>query len=607
MTTDVRIISDQASATVGTAESNSPSGALSAMDVPGFLRLFQLRAPQIMWFLGAGASRAAGIKTASDMIWDFKQQLYRSQRKLPPSAITDIGDPIVQRRLQAHFDAVGTFPPVGSATEYSAYFEATYHLARDRRAYLDELITRGKPSFGHFALVLLMAEQLCRIVWTTNFDRLIEDAAARVLGSTGRLLVADLAEPSKLSQASDGGRWPIYGKLHGDYHSEHIKNIEAELRVQDAEMRRCFVEACRRQGLAAVGYSGRDASIMEALDAGLDGGRGFPAGLFWFKRSEDQPFAAVVSLIEKARGLGIDAHLIDAESFDELLSDVVRFLPQTADKIQSLTSATRPRLVKTTAPVSARDTPAIRTNALPVVAHPPICRLVECKIGGWVEIREAIAAAKVDIEAQRCSSGVVAFGRDDDIRRAFEPFGITAFETHPISPRKLAVESGERALLRDALFRAIGLRAGLRLERRNRTNLLRVDPAVVTAAAFINDQVGPVDRITGPVPGTAITWAEACALRLDYRFDRLWLLLDPRVVLDIPEGAASDHVDSARELVRRRRTGRHNRAANAMLDGWIQLIAGSEQRLRVRAFDIGNGINAEFELMRISGFSGVAR
>jgi hypothetical protein len=70
------------------------------MDVPAFLRLFQLRASQIMWFLGAGASRAAGIKTAGDMIWDFKQRLYRSQKKLPPSAITDIGEPSVQRKLQ---------------------------------------------------------------------------------------------------------------------------------------------------------------------------------------------------------------------------------------------------------------------------------------------------------------------------------------------------------------------------------------------------------------------------------------------------------------------------------------------------------------------------
>jgi NAD-dependent SIR2 family protein deacetylase len=269
------------------------------MDVAAFLRLFQLRGEQIMWFLGAGASRAAGIKTAGDMIWDFKQRLYRSQKKLPPSAITDIGEPAVRRKLQSHFDALGTFPPAESEAEYSAYFEATYHSPKDRRAYLDELITRGKPSFGHLALALLMAEKLCRAVWTTNFDRTLEDAAAQVMGGTGRLVTADLTEPAKLRRAWDEGRWPVYGKLHGDYHSERLKNTTSEIQQQDAEMRRNLVEACRRQGLAVVGYSGRDASIMEALTDALDGGKGFPGGLFWFKRSQDDLYPAVEDLIDR--------------------------------------------------------------------------------------------------------------------------------------------------------------------------------------------------------------------------------------------------------------------------------------------------------------------
>ena len=56
--------------------------------------------------------------------------------------VTDIGEPAVQRKLQAHFDVLGGFPPAGSEAEYSAYFEATYHSPKDRRAYLDELIAR---------------------------------------------------------------------------------------------------------------------------------------------------------------------------------------------------------------------------------------------------------------------------------------------------------------------------------------------------------------------------------------------------------------------------------------------------------------------------------
>jgi hypothetical protein len=58
-----------------------------------------------MWFLGAGASRTAGIKTAGDMIWEFKQKLYCSEKRVPLSFITDPGEPAVQYKLQAHFDA----------------------------------------------------------------------------------------------------------------------------------------------------------------------------------------------------------------------------------------------------------------------------------------------------------------------------------------------------------------------------------------------------------------------------------------------------------------------------------------------------------------------
>lgn len=578
------------------------------LDLPAFLRLFQLRAGQIMWFLGAGASRAAGIKTAGDMIWDFKQRLYRSQKKASPSTITDISDPVVQAKLQSYFDQLGGYPTAGAEDEYSAYFEATYHAARDRRAYLDDLIARGKPSFGHLALALLMAENLCSVVWTTNFDRTVEDAAAQILGSTGRLLTADLAEPDKLRRGWGEGRAPLYGKLHGDYHSEHLKNTNEELRSQDAAMRRNLVDACKRQGLAVTGYSGRDASIMGALRDALDDGRGFPAGLFWFKRGQDRPYQGVIDLIVEARRERIDAHFVDVESFDELLSDLIRFIPQTADKVQTLVGATRPRLVKGTLTKSSAALPAIRTNALPITSQPAICRLVRCEIGGYAEIHEAIERAGVDIEAQRCRDGVLAFGRDSDIRRAFEPFKIKAYETHPLSSSRLIHETGERALLRDTLFRAIGKQSGLILECRGRRTLLRPDPKLVQPSAFNSGTVKPVDRISGTIGKTEITWSESCGLRLDFRLDRLWLLLEPSVLLSEPDGAPSEHIEAAREFVRARRAGRHNRYANALLDGWVTLVAGAATSgRRMRAFDLADGIDAEFEVTRISAFSGVAK
>jgi len=41
-----------------------------------FIRRVAPLTRSMMWFLGAGASRAAGMPTASDIIWDLKRHYY---------------------------------------------------------------------------------------------------------------------------------------------------------------------------------------------------------------------------------------------------------------------------------------------------------------------------------------------------------------------------------------------------------------------------------------------------------------------------------------------------------------------------------------------------
>lgn len=593
------------------AEPDHPEGKPPAVspvvDLPTFLRQFQLRKAQIMWFLGAGASRAAGIKTAGDMIWEFKQKLYCSERKVPLSFIADPGDPIVQRKMQAHFDGQSKFPAFGAEDEYSAYFDATYPSPKDRRAYIDTQVTLGKPSYGHFALALLMREGFCHAVWTTNFDHTVEDAAYKILGSSGKLVVADLGDPRKLAQAWSEARWPIYGKLHGDYHSEKLKNTVEELRKQDEDMRRGLVDACRGKGLAVVGYSGRDVSIMAAFTQAIDAGRGYPGGLFWFKRSGETPYPAVTELIADARAAGIEAHLIEVETFDELLSDLVRYLPETAQAAQSIQDATRPRLTKTVFRIARATTPAIRTNALPIISYPPACRLVACDIGGWEEIQAAIAASRADILAQRCQLGVLAFGRDADVRRTFEPHKITTFDIQAIRADRLAKPTGERNLVADALFRAIGRRPGLRVERRGLSVLVFPDLSVVKSSTFHVGDTKAVNTLAGTLR-SGIRWTEACSLRIDYRLDQLWLLIDPLVKqLDITDDTPKEAVEQSLEFIRERLASRRNKHVNAMIDGWAKLIAGDAKSLRLRTFDISDGYDGDFEIMRVCGFSGRAR
>jgi hypothetical protein len=289
-----------------------------------------------------------------------------------------------------------------------------------------------------------------RIVWTTNFDRLIEDAFVSVCGSSSELVVAALGEPTVAREALNEGRYPMLIKLHGDYHSRRLKNTSAELMEQDQTMRLAFVDSCQRFGLAVVGCSGRDKSVMDALTAAVDSGIGFPKGLFWFVRSLDDVGEAVRDLIGRAQSSGVDAHLVQADTFDELTADAVN---QTADV--DLTALKQLRAAQSRvspAPLPRRDGahPILRLNAIPVTQAPTLCRLVQCGIGGTAEVRAAVERAGAQVVAARCRAGVIAFGEDNEVRRAFAPYGIDVFDVHPNEERRFHTESAELGLVYDA-------------------------------------------------------------------------------------------------------------------------------------------------------------
>ena len=294
------------------------------MTLDEFLRIYPLRAQNLMWFLGAGASAAAGIPTASDLIWEFKRELYCSATRVSKRACENLGSTALRHRLDAHFVNVGGFPSADAAEEYAAFFEAAYPNPSDRRLYLERFLTGVKPSFGHLVLAALMKAGQTRLLWTTNFDRLIEDSGASSGLSPSQLIVAAIDNAATALEGLNEGRWPLLAKLHGDFQSRRLKNTSDELCIQDATLRRALVESARRFGLVVIGYSGRDESVMDALEEGIAKGQGYPSGLFWFERPEHPILPRVTRLLAKANAAGVNACLLHTQTFDELLGDIVK-------------------------------------------------------------------------------------------------------------------------------------------------------------------------------------------------------------------------------------------------------------------------------------------
>src|SRR5579884_1675471 len=110
------------------------------MQYEEFLRIYAVRAPNLTWFLGAGASAAAGIPTAGALIWQFKRTLYCASQRISIKSCEDLSSPAVRRKLQSYFDQVGKFPAEGSPDEYAFYFETTYGDPADRRTVIDKYV-----------------------------------------------------------------------------------------------------------------------------------------------------------------------------------------------------------------------------------------------------------------------------------------------------------------------------------------------------------------------------------------------------------------------------------------------------------------------------------
>lgn len=552
-----------------------------------FARRFSMRGANLMWLLGAGASNAAGLPTAHDLVVEFKRMLYVSQSGRSVSS-GDLAEPAIRNRIEAHVESLG-LPQTGGRDQYATFFEAAFPDEADRAKFIDSQLSGGKPSYGHMALASLMSVGFCRLVWTTNFDTLIADACAVVFETTGSLTTATLDSQELARHAIAGERWPLEVKLHGDFRSHRLKNTGDELRMQDRELRGMLVDCASRFGLVVAGYSGRDTSVMSALEEGLAMPNPFPTGLFWLQRDGDSPATHVEELLSRAVDAGVDAALVEIESFDEALRSLINMCDG-VDK-DTLSKFALDRRYRSPAPRSPGrgSWPVVRLNALPVVESPIQCRRVDCEIGGTAEVREA--AVGTSVIAVRSRIGVLAFGSDEEVRVTFGPHCVKEFDLHSLD----AGLRTERGLLHDALRTALIRDRGLAAVPKNRRALVPAD--------FRDSCWSPLRKMVKTLGGeigteSEIRWYEGISTRLEWLDGRLWLVFNPRTVF---EGVTEDNKAAAADFARERTVRRYNKVLNDLIDFWSKYL--SEAQNEISALDINDGVDAVFRIGSTTAFS----
>jgi hypothetical protein len=348
--------------------------------------------------------------------------------------------------------------------------------------------------------------------------------------------------------------------------------------------------------LIVAGYSGRDDSIMDALEEVLETTSPFPGGLFWLHRGEDPPLPRVAAFLSKLDAKSVDGGLVVIENFDETLRDLVRLLGDLDTTALDAFSARRSIWSPAAKPNGSRGFPVVRLNALELTTVPSVCRRVGCDIGGHAEVVTAIEQAAADILATRTRSGVLAFGADTDVRAAFAAHGIKEFDLHTIELRRLRYDSQERGLLRQALSQALARRHGLTLIRRRNTDLLAPADPTDTRWAPLKKLVG---SLAGAIPkNPELKWSEGVGTRLDWGDDRLWLLFEPRTVMT---GVTEENRSVATDFSRERTVRRYNTMLNELISFWAGLLAADGDELQ--ALGITVGVDAVFKLGSDTAFS----
>lgn len=584
-----------------------------------FAERFALNPLGFAWLLGAGASATAGIPTGYQMIQEFRTRLFASETGISLREV-DPADPVWQSRIDLHHERKGILPQKGSPSEYSRAFEALYPTPEDRRLFIRSQVTKGSPSLGHKVLGSLLAARKTPCVFTTNFDSLIESAAtiaSQLLPASerGTATLAAIDNAARAETCLRESEWPLIAKLHGDYQSVELKNTDQELAQQDAQLRLVLTQSLQRFGLIVVGYSGRDDSVMQALNAVLRFPVRYPKGIYWLCPNAQSLLPAVQELLEQAEMAQVDVHLVRGTTFDELCGDIADVTDLPASLVTHVfgdrnTAAVAQVPLQRQAVLKA---PVLRLSAIPLIVMPRSARKISLSSNaGIADVRALLK--QTDVRATVGHAGgpgvLAAFGPDALLEKALAPLGAKLAGEVALD---IAKDSWAKGVIYDALVRALckDLPLFARLDGRGHSlsvsrpnGELTRERAEARRALLSRLKTAYGAELTGPVPGTSGKYSEGLSIRLEQADERWWAVFEPATFIDLDRRTPdADPLQTtaewrkAEDWRRERWVQKYNHRWSAILDAWVELLTHAKgSRRSAYSLDQEAGVDAMFEL-----------
>lgn len=249
--------------------------------------------PNYSLLVGAGCSVTSGVRSATELIKVWKEEIASVEGKHP--------------------DEIEKESWYNSRNSYSSLFEKKYDLPRQRRMFVEQEVRDKIPSIGYAYLVKLVENNYFKTIFTTNFDDLLNEAFYQF--SSRRPLIC--AHDSAINSITVTSKRPKIVKLHGDYLFDDIKSTLRETESLEDNIKNKFVEFAKDYGLIIVGYGGNDRSVIDVITYLLKGEDYFKHGIYWCLREDSEINDDLKKLLWKDR-----VYYVKIDGFDELFAEL---------------------------------------------------------------------------------------------------------------------------------------------------------------------------------------------------------------------------------------------------------------------------------------------
>jgi len=250
--------------------------------------------------LGAGAAKASGIRTGEEMMREWRDWLQEKGIDFIKDCAKELG---LEEDEYIHlFEPGYTLKNDDYFTLFDLRFAGVPNVAY---AYLEKEMEGKYPSYGYYPLATLLANTQNKLVITTNFDTLLEDA---LYTYTFRHPLV-VGHESLASYIANDTRHPIIAKIHRDLLFRPL-NRKQDMDKLKEEWEKPLRNVLSRYIPIVIGYAGGDYTFMSLLqDISL-------SGIYWCHLG-NTPSEKIKATVAKHNG-----YLVKILGFDEIMFQI---------------------------------------------------------------------------------------------------------------------------------------------------------------------------------------------------------------------------------------------------------------------------------------------